>query len=75
MANKVSSNNEVYLNGVYYPVTRPIQSVLASIYPAKVVIGDTTRDSQIRSSVIAWADWRGGLGVNRMEGAGETDRA
>ena len=75
MANKVSANNEIYLNGVYYPLTRPVQSVLASLYPAKVVIGDTTRDSQTRSSVIAWSDWRGGLGVNRMEGAGETDRA
>ena len=75
MANKVSANNEIYLNGVYYPLTRPVQSVLASLYPAKVVIGDTTRDSQTRSSVIAWSDGRGGLGVNRMEGAGETDRA
>ncbi len=46
MANKVSSKSEIYLNGTYYPLTRPVQSVLASIYPAKVVIGDTTRDSQ-----------------------------
>ena len=75
MANKVSTNNEIYLNGVYYPVTRPVQSVLASLYPAKVVIGDTSKDSQIRSSVVAWSDWRGGIGVERMEGAGETDRA
>ena len=75
MTNKVSSPNEVFLNDTYYPLARPVQSVLASLYPAKVVIGDTTRDSQIRSSVIAWSDWRGGIGVNRMEGAGETDRA
>jgi len=75
MANKVSSKNEIYLDGTYYPLTRPVQSVLASIYPAKVVIGDTTRDSQVRSSVVAWSDWRGGIGINRMEGAGETDRA
>ena len=75
MTNKVSSPNEVFLKDTYYPLARPVQSVLASLYPAKVVIGDTTRDSQIRSSVIAWSDWRGGIGVNRMEGAGETDRA
>ena len=74
MANKVSSKSEIYLDGTYYPLTRPVQSVLASIYPAKVVIGDTTRDSQVRSSVLAWSDWRGGVGVNRMEGA-ETARA
>ena len=75
MANKVVSSNEIYLDGTYYPTARPVQSVLASLYPAKVVIGDTSKDSQIRSSVVAWSDWRGGIGVERMEGAGETDRA
>jgi hypothetical protein len=75
MANAVVEQNEIFLNGVYYPTTRPVRSTLASIYPAKVVIGDTTKDSNLRSSVIAWADWRGGIGVNRMEGAGEVNRA
>ena len=75
MANSVVEANEVFLNGVYYPTTRPVRSTLASIYPAKVVIGDTTKDSQLRSSIIAWADWRGGIGINRMEGAGGVNRA
>jgi len=75
MAATVVETNEISLNGVYYPITRPIRSTLASIYPAKVVIGDTTKDSQLRSSIIAWSDWRGGIGVNRMEGAGEVSRA
>jgi hypothetical protein len=75
MANSVVEFNEIFLNGVYYPTTRPVRSTLASIYPAKVVIGDTTKDSQLRSSIIAWADWRGGIGINRMEGAGEVNRA
>jgi len=75
MANSVVEANEVFLNGVYYPTTRPVRSTLASIYPAKVVIGDTTKDSNLRSSIIAWSDWRGGIGVNRMEGAGEANRA
>jgi len=75
MASKVSSSNEIYLGGTYYRLTRQVQSQLASIYPAKVVIGDTTKDSQIRSSVISWSDWRGGLGVERMQGAADADRA
>jgi hypothetical protein len=75
MANSVVETNEIFLNGVYYPTTRPVRSTLASIYPAKVVIGDTTKDSQLRASIIAWSDWRGGIGVNRMEGGGETSRA
>ena len=75
MANAVVDTNEIFLNGVYYPTTRPVRSTLASIYPGKVVIGDTTKDSQLRASIIAWSDWRGGIGINRMEGAGETSRA
>ena len=75
MANKVVDENEIYLGGTYYPLNRPVQSVLASIYPAKVTIGDTTRDSNLRSSIIAWSDWRGGVGVERMQGPADADRA
>ena len=75
MANKVIKKNEVFLNGNYYPITRPVQQVLASIYPAKVTIGDTTRDSQARASVISWSDFRGGIGVERMEGSKDVDRS
>ena len=75
MAARVESPNEISLNGVYYPITRPVQSVLASLYPAKVVIGDTTRDSQARTSIVAWSDWRGGIGINRMESGGDVNRA
>ena len=71
MTSKVIDTNEISLNGVYYPITRPIRSTLASIYPAKVVIGDTSKDDQLRSSIVAWSDWRGGIGINRMEGAAD----
>jgi hypothetical protein len=75
MATKVVSEGEVSINGVFYPISRPVQAVLASLYPAKVTIGDTTRDSQTRASVISWADWRGGLGTERMEGSVDVDKA
>ena len=75
MTSKVIETNEASLNGVYYPITRPVRSTLASIYPAKVVIGDTDKDSDPRSSVIGWSDWRGGIGINRMEGAADVNRA
>ena len=75
MVAKVTEENEISLNGVYYPLVSPVQSALASIYPGKVVIGDTTKDSQTRTSIIAWSDFRGGIGVNRMEGSGEVSRA
>jgi len=70
----VIENNEVSINDVFYPVTRPVQAVLASLYPPKVTIGDTSRDSQTRTSVISWSDWRGGLGTERMEGAVDVDK-
>ena len=75
MAASVVEPNEIVLNGVYYPLTRPVQSVLASIYPSKVVIGDTSKDSQLYSSIIHWSDWRGGLGKERMAGAADVNRA
>ena len=75
MANKVVSKNEIFINGTYYPVSRPVQSQLASIYPSKIVIGDTTRDSQLRSSVWATSDHRGGIGIERMQGPADADRA
>ena len=75
MAAKVESPNEIYLDGTYYPIARPVQSVLASIYPGKIVIGDTSKDSQAHTSVVAWSDWRGGIGVHRMEAGGDINRA
>ena len=75
MANKVIKKNEIYLNGNYYPIVQPVKQVLASIYPAKVTIGDTTRDSQARASIISWSDFRGGIGVERMEGSKDIDRS
>ena len=75
MPASVIDSNEIYLNDTYFPTTKPVRSVLASLYPAKVVIGDTSKDDQLRSSIVAWSDWRGGSGINRMEGAGEVSRA
>ena len=75
MTSKVIDTNEIYLNDTYYPLTRPVRSTLASLYPAKVVIGDTSKDDQLRSSIVAWSDWRGGIGLNRMEGAADVSRA
>jgi hypothetical protein len=75
MAAVVIDDNEISLDGIYFRLTRPIQSTLASIYPSKVVIGDTTKDSQIYSSVVNWSDWRGGIGKDRMAGAADVNRS
>lgn len=62
----VQNLNEISLNGVYYPITRPVQSDLASQFPPKQITGDYTKDTHPRLSVLTLNDWRGGVGLNRI---------
>jgi hypothetical protein len=71
----VITENEVSLGGTFYPLVGSVRSQLASIYPAKVVIGDANKDSQQRASVVTWGDWRGGMLLSKMKGAADVDRA
>lgn len=81
MPERVIEKNEVSLNAVKYPILGEVQSVLTSQFAPKVVIGDTSRDSQQGQSVVAWGDWRGGIGLFKMrdplraENAGDINRA
>ena len=65
----VLDKNEVSLNSVRYRTKGPVTSALSSIYPDKQLEGDPTRDSQQRASVVAWTDWRGGIGLNKQRSA------
>ena len=71
----VEDELEISLGGVLYPLSRSVVSTLASIYPGKVVIGDTTKDSDQRRSVLALTDYTGGIGIDRVDSATEIDRA
>lgn len=75
MPEAVVDANEISLNGVRYRITRPVQTVLASLYPGKVVIGDVTRDSNPALSVLSLTDHRGGIGLDVMEGEEGTNRS
>src|SRR3990167_4913960 len=75
MAAVVVAENEVILNGVRHKIIGGVKSALASIYPEKSVIGDTTRDSQQRASVLALSDWRDGIGLNKMRTPDQVKRA
>ena len=66
MTQRVVQDNEISLNSVRYPLVQPVKTVLASIYPSKVVLGDTTKDSQLHASVAAWGDFRGGIGAEEV---------
>jgi len=65
----------VFIDETLYPITRPVQSALSSVYPPKLVIGDTDKDSGQGLSVLAMGDWREGIGLNKMKGAADVARA
>lgn len=65
---RVLKTGEVSLNAVRYPIKGRVQSGLASIYPPKIVIGDTVRDSNPRTSIVAWNSLHRGLGLERFDG-------
>jgi hypothetical protein len=71
---RVVDANEIELGGTFYPIKRPVQQVLSSLYPSKIVIGDTDKDSDPTRSVIAWSEFRGGIGKDVLEGASDLDR-
>lgn len=66
MPERVVNEGEISLNTVLYKLRGPVQPALASVYPTKVVMGDVTRDSQQRASVIAWSDFTGGIGIEKL---------
>ena len=63
----VVEGNTVLINGTFFPLKRPVQRFLASIYPGKVVVGDTTRDSNPNASPLAISRWDQGIGLFKDE--------
>lgn len=74
MPERVLQENEISLNAIRYRITGPVKSALSSIYPDKQVVGDFTRDSQRRASVLAISHTLGGIGVNKMRIPGHVAR-
>src|SRR3989304_10321519 len=66
MAETVVSPNQISLNAVRYKITGPVQAELISQYPQKMIIGDITKDTHPRLSVVTFNDWSGGGGADRI---------
>lgn len=75
MAATVVDTNEISLGGVYYRLGKPIQPVLASIYPQKMLFGDSGRDSNPNASVLSLSSWQGGLGSHKESSTTPLERA
>jgi hypothetical protein len=63
----VHRKNEISLFGNYYPISGPVEEILASQFAPKQVIGDYTKDSELLSSSWVISDQRGGIGIKDME--------
>jgi len=71
---RVTTKNEISLNGVRYPIKGRVSQSLASVLPAKVTIGEySLADEQIASTWVI-NDQRGGLGVEEMDESVHQDR-
>lgn len=68
MTTRVIERNEVSINDIRYSLIGPVRATVTSQYPAKIVIGDTTQDSNPRASVITWNSFHGGVGLERLAG-------
>ena len=71
---RITGPNQVSINGVVFSILGGVTSTVASLYPGKVVIGDTSKDDEQRVSKIIWNDWRGGQGIDRMDESTDIDR-
>ncbi len=74
MVETVVNANEISLNTVHYKLAAPVQAELISQYPQKTVIGDVTKDSHNRLSVLSMNNWQGGFGLDRIRGGQGLDR-
>lgn len=72
MPERVQVQHEISLNAIPYPVVGQVESMLASIYPPKLVIGDVKADDQQRASTLRMADWQRGIG-NYNKGNADPD--
>lgn len=68
MTQQVLGSQEISLNGIRYMTVGPVEPIAANVYPAKVVTGDTTRDSDPNLSSVTFSDFRGGMLLDVMEG-------
>ena len=72
MAEAVVSEHQISLNSVRYPLVGRVVRGLSNKWPDKTVIGDYTKDSNPTISTLALSDHRGGIGLDIMEGQGDT---
>ena len=74
LAGPEPSDPDVERTVIRLPLREPVARHKISQYPGKIVVGDSTRDSRPRTSLIAYTDWRGGIGIEHLLDSGDEDR-
>ena len=75
MTQRVERNDEISLNGIRYPIDGPVRVSMASTQAPRMLIGASTKDTHPDISVVVWDDFRGGIGIDVMDGIRDVDRA
>ena len=74
MTSGVDRSYEIILDGTRFRTIGPVARNPASQWAAKVTLGDTDRDSDPHRSALGFSDLSGGIGLERITGAGDSTR-
>ena len=74
MPDKTDVHGEIYVNGYRYPVKGAIRRFMASRPTPRMVLGEDHAGAHQDISRIKWDDWRGGIGIERMNPSQDRDR-
>ena len=67
MPERVDQIDSISINAIRYRTRGPIQRFLASQPTPRMVVGEPGPRAIQNKSAIAWNDWRGGIGIQRMD--------
>lgn len=74
MPGRVENTQEILINSIRYPVKGPIHRFLASRPTQRFAIGNAGPTVHQDLSYMSWDDWRGGIGIERIDPDQDGDR-
>ena len=75
MTQRVEAPDQISLNGVRYPIEGPIRVSMATTQAPRMLIGASSKDTHPDISAVVWNDFRGGIGIDVMDGVQDVNRA
>ena len=75
MTQRVEAPDQISLNGVRYPIEGPVKVSMATTQAPRMLIGASSKDTHPDISAVVWNDFRGGIGIDIMDGVQDVNRA